>query len=115
MKQRTTMNAKPGTPGKDDGYWVNCDMVARIRESCTRSARLLAVYCALNWVATDYHERSFHVSRAHIGQLSGLSPGTVAGCLEHLARIKVIALEASRGASAIEGLVMVTLQGEVRL
>jgi hypothetical protein len=115
MRKRTTMNPVPGNPDVGGGYWVNCDMVDRIRNSCKRSAKLLAIYCALNWVATDYKERSFRVTRAHLGELSGLSPGTVAECLEHLALINVIEVVPSYGASAIEGLVKVTLLGEVRL
>ncbi len=120
-RKRTTMDAVltpvACQPGQGDGYWVNFDTVNRIRQSYPKSAKLQAVYYALNWIASDYKSRTIHVTHQQIGKLSGLSEYVVAKCLRQLADINVVAVESTKGvcAAVFEGLVRVTLEGELRL
>jgi hypothetical protein len=115
MKQRTTMNAKPGTPGKDDGYWVNLGEVGKIRQNCSRPTWPLAVFYALNLIASEEKSRSFAATRFRIGSLSGLSARSVTAQLAELKRVGVIKLEPIHDAPKGVANTIITLLGEVRL
>jgi hypothetical protein len=89
-KCKATLYPRPGDPAKGDGYWVNLTQVRNIRAQCRSYREPLAVFFALNLIASDEHSATFRVTNREIASACAMTRNRMLKAMRELERIGVV-------------------------